>query len=163
MCFISSAGLFTVLADDFHFDYFLLYHSLNQAVELSNVSTGYLSLRFGSSFCFCFDLVSRAVRAPVMAFFLEAVASLLCAEAYARKNSASVAYSLPVQGPAFLGVCQCLFTAKNTANKLNEFCNIFISCIFINFLRKIGEYFDKYYLRKREKNDGPVTVKMFLP
>ena len=44
MCFISSAGLFTVLTDDFHFDYFLLYHSMNQAVELSNVSTGYLSL-----------------------------------------------------------------------------------------------------------------------
>lgn len=77
MCFISSAGLFTVLADDFHFDYFLLYHSLNQAVELSNVSTGYLSLRFGSSFCFCFDLVFKGCSGTGYGFFLEAVASLL--------------------------------------------------------------------------------------
>ena len=101
MCFISSAGLFTVLADDFHFDYFLLYHSLNQAVELSNVAPDILVCDLAAASAFVLIWFSRAVRAPVMAFFLEAVASLLCAEAYARKNSASVAYSLPVQGPAF--------------------------------------------------------------
>ena len=60
---------------------------------------------------------SRAVRALVMAFFLEAVASLLSADAYARKYSVLVVYSLPVHGPV-LWACVNVVIAKNTTNKL---------------------------------------------